>query len=62
DSHLNVDDDLANFTEFEQGFELLSDPAEPYSIESDGEAIVFPNNKVPIGQRMALLVEPVTLG
>ncbi|AUD78936.1 succinylglutamate desuccinylase [Kangiella profundi] len=62
DSHLNVDDDLANFTEFEQGFELLSDPAEPYSIESNGEAIVFPNNKVPIGQRMALLVEPVSLG
>lgn len=62
DSHLNVDDDLANFTEFEQGFELLSDPEEPYTVESDGEAIVFPNNKVPIGQRMALLVEPVSLG
>ncbi|MBD3667438.1 MAG: succinylglutamate desuccinylase [Kangiella sp.] len=62
DSHLNVDDDLANFTEFKQGFELLSDPEEPYTVESDGEAIVFPNNKVPIGQRMALLVEPVTLG
>lgn len=62
DSHLNVDDDLANFTEFEQGFELLSDPQEPYKVESDGEAIVFPNNKVPIGQRMALLVEPVSLG
>lgn len=62
DSHLNVDDDLANFTEFEQGFELLSDPEEPYVVESDGEAIVFPNNNVPMGQRMALLVEPVSLG
>lgn len=62
ESHLNVDDDLANFTEFKQGFELLSDPQEPYIVESDGEAIVFPNNKVPIGQRMALLVEPVSLG
>lgn len=61
-SHLNVDDDLANFTEFEQGFVLLSDPEESYTVESDGEAIVFPNNKVPIGQRMALLIEPVSLG
>lgn len=62
ESHLNVEDDLANFTEFEQGFELLSDPEEPYVVESDGEAIVFPNNKVPKGQRMALLIEPVSLG
>lgn len=61
ESHLNVDDDLANFTEFEQGFQLLSDPEGPYVVESDGEAIVFPNNKVPMGQRMALLIEPVSL-
>ena len=62
ESHLNVEDNLANFTEFEQGFELLSDPDEPYIVESAGEAIVFPNNKVPKGQRMALLIEPVSLG
>ncbi|GAA4354558.1 succinylglutamate desuccinylase [Kangiella marina] len=59
DSHLNVDDALPNFTSFEKGFELLSDPEEPYIVENDGEAIVFPNNKVPIGQRMALVVEEV---
>jgi succinylglutamate desuccinylase len=59
DSHLYVDDGLANFSSFEKGFELLSDPDEPYIVENDGEAIVFPNNKVPIGQRMALVVEEV---
>ncbi|RDX35599.1 succinylglutamate desuccinylase [Kangiella sp. HD9-110m-PIT-SAG07] len=59
DSHLNVDDGLANFSSFDKGFELLSDPEEPYIVENDGEAIVFPNNKVPIGQRMALVVEEV---
>lgn len=59
DTHLNVADDVANFTSFEQGFELLSDPENPYLVENDGEAVVFPNNKVPNGQRMALVVKEV---
>lgn len=59
DTQLNVADDVANFTSFTQGFELLSDPENPYFVENDGEAVVFPNNKVPNGQRMALVVEEI---
>ncbi len=46
----------ANFTQFAQGTLLLDAGKHSYLTEEDGEAIVFPNNKVPVGQRMCLVV------
>ncbi|NVK22637.1 MAG: succinylglutamate desuccinylase [Kangiellaceae bacterium] len=59
-SRLNITDDTANFTSFDSGYELLIDPEQSYQVQKNGEAIVFPNNNVPIGQRMALIVEPLS--
>jgi len=59
---LLVDDNLKNFTSFDKGHLLASDDAnEKYVVENDGEAIVFPNNNVPVGQRVAVLLEEVSL-
>lgn len=45
-----------NFTQFNKDDLLLDAGKESYLAEQDGEAIVFPNNKVPVGQRMGLVV------
>ncbi len=47
----------ANFTQFNKGDLLLDAGKNSYLVEEDGEAIVFPNNKVPVGQRMGLVVK-----
>ncbi|WP_251359800.1 succinylglutamate desuccinylase [Kangiella sp. TOML190] len=46
----------ANFTQFNQDELLLDAGKHSYLTEQDGEAIVFSNNKVPVGQRMGLVV------
>ncbi len=59
---LLLDDDVKNFTSFEKGYLLASDGNhEKYVVEKDGEAIVFPNNKVPVGQRVGVLLEEIEL-
>lgn len=59
---LLVEDDVKNFTSFSKGHLLASDgKQENYRVESDGEAIVFPNNNVPVGQRVGVLLEPTSL-
>ena len=59
---LLVDDDLKNFTSFKKGHLLASDGgSKKYIVENDGEAIVFPNNNVPVGQRVAVLLEEVSI-
>ena len=58
-SKLNIADDVENFTPLKAGDELLYDPQKPYIISSSEHRIVFPNNKVPVGQRMALIIEPL---
>lgn len=45
-----------NFTQFNRDDLLLDAGKDSYLVEQDGEAIVFPNNKVPVGQRMGLVV------
>lgn len=45
-----------NFTQFNKDDLLLDAGKDSYLVEQDGEAIVFPNNKVPVGQRMGLVV------
>jgi len=54
---LNIADDLENFSDFKRGFQLSNDGEHSYIVEQDGEAIVFPNAKIPIGQRAGLIVE-----
>ena len=58
---LHFDDDTPNFTDYPKGTVLASDPGKNYIAEQDGEAIVFPNAKVAIGQRALLTVVPTTL-
>ena len=58
---LHFDDDTPNFTDFKQGELLASEPGRHYVAEYDGEAIVFPNAKVALGQRALLTVIPTTV-
>ena len=61
DFTLHFSDDTPNFTDFKQGTVLASEPGAQYVAECDGEAIVFPNAKVALGQRALLTVVPTTL-
>ncbi len=58
DFTLNLSDDFENFSPLERGYELTTDGRHSYRIKSDSSAVVFPNKNVPIGQRVALIVEP----
>lgn len=58
---LHFDEDTPNFTDYPKGTVLASEPGKEYVAEQDGEAIVFPNAKVAIGQRALLTVVPTTL-
>jgi succinylglutamate desuccinylase len=53
---LHFDDDIPNFTPFSVGDLMATDNDVQYSAEHDGEAIVFPNAKVAIGQRALLTI------
>lgn len=57
----NFSDELANFSDFTKGQLLASDNEQRYYCEYDGEAIVFPNEKVAIGQRAVLTVIPTQI-
>ncbi|MDC8831497.1 succinylglutamate desuccinylase [Alteromonas gilva] len=61
DFALHFSDDAPNFTDFKQGTLLASEPGAEYVAQQDGEAIVFPNAKVALGQRALLTVVPTTL-
>lgn len=61
DFKLHFADDALNFTDFEKGTLLASETGANYIAEYDGEAIVFPNANVAIGQRALLTVVPTTL-
>ncbi|GGF71045.1 succinylglutamate desuccinylase [Alteromonas lipolytica] len=58
---LHFADDTPNFTDFRQGQLLASEPGAEYHAEFDGEAIVFPNARVALGQRALLTVIPTTV-
>lgn len=53
------DDDVENFTAFKHGEVFGHDGDKPLMAKNEGEAIVFPNRHVVIGQRAALMVCPV---
>ena len=58
---LHFADTIENFTTFDVGTLLASDEAVEYKVEVEGEAIIFPNPKVAIGQRAMLMVKPVSV-
>ncbi|ETI58298.1 succinylglutamate desuccinylase [Marinomonas profundimaris] len=59
---LGIEADVKNFTQFEQGYRLAYSEKSEYLVQQTGDAIVFPNTNLPIGQRAGLMVRPVALG
>lgn len=58
---LHFADDVENFTSYPVGTLLATDGDTEYRVEREGEAIIFPNAKVAIGQRAMLMVVPTTV-
>lgn len=58
---LHFADDTPNFTDYGKGTLLASENGTEYRCQQDGEAIVFPNANVALGQRALLTVVPTTL-
>lgn len=58
---LNFENDVENFTDFPVGFVLANDGDREIKVEQQGEAIIFPNAQVSIGQRALLTVVPTIL-
>ncbi|MFC4699563.1 succinylglutamate desuccinylase [Glaciecola siphonariae] len=61
DFKLHFSEDTANFTDYCAGTLLASESGAKYYAQQDGEAIVFPNENVAIGQRALLTVVPCEL-
>ncbi|MGF1706915.1 succinylglutamate desuccinylase [Enterovibrio baiacu] len=55
---LAFSNDAANFTFFNEGEALAEENGKEYVSEVGGEAVVFPNANVAVGQRACLLVKP----
>lgn len=53
-------DDVENFTSFKHGEVFGNDGDKPLMAKNEGESIVFPNRRVAVGQRAALMVCEVT--
>jgi len=58
---LHFADDVENFTDFPVGTLLATDGELEIKTEKEGEAIIFPNANVAIGQRVLLTVVPTSL-
>ena len=52
---------IENFTQFPLGTLLARDGDIEYRVDEPGEAIIFPNSDVALGQRAMLLVKPVSV-
>ncbi|WP_076411386.1 succinylglutamate desuccinylase [Shewanella sp. UCD-KL12] len=52
--------DVENFTAFPKGYILAKEGGTAIKVEHDVEAIVFPNAKVPVGQRTVLCLKPAS--
>ena len=58
---LHFADDVENFTDFPQDYLLATDDEIEHRVKKAGEAIIFPNAGVAIGQRALLTVIPATI-
>lgn len=54
---LRLPDRIVNFTPVVPGTLIATDGAVRHTIEDDGQAILFPNDQVPVGHRACLVVE-----
>jgi len=61
DFQLHFADDVENFTDFPVGTLIASDGDVEHRTKKEGEAIIFPNANVAIGQRALLTVTPTTI-
>ncbi|KKO46598.1 succinylglutamate desuccinylase [Arsukibacterium ikkense] len=61
DFKLHFADDIENFTCYPPGTLLATDGDIEYRVERQGEALIFPNANVAIGQRAMLMVVPTTV-
>lgn len=61
DFKLHFADDIENFTSYPPGTLLATDGDIEYRVEQEGEALIFPNAKVAIGQRAMLMVVPASV-
>ncbi|WP_394205346.1 succinylglutamate desuccinylase [Shewanella waksmanii] len=52
--------DVENFTAFPRGYILAKEGGNEIKVEQPIEAIVFPNAKVPVGQRTVLMLKPAS--
>lgn len=62
DFSLNFSDGCENFTDFPVGYVLAQDGDKQHIVDTEGEAIIFPNAGVAIGQRALLTVVPIDIG
>uniref|UniRef100_A6VUC3 Succinylglutamate desuccinylase n=1 Tax=Marinomonas sp. (strain MWYL1) TaxID=400668 RepID=A6VUC3_MARMS len=58
---LRIASDVKNFTQFEEGYCMAHSDKSDYYIKQTGDAIVFPNTNLPVGQRAGLMIRPVEL-
>ena len=58
---LKIAKDVENFTQFERGYVLAQSSKSQYQIEQTGDAIVFPNTQLPVGQRAGLMIRSIAL-
>ena len=58
---LHFSDDAENFTDFPVGYVLATDGKIEHKVRTQGEAIIFPNANVALGQRALLTVKPTTI-
>lgn len=56
---LHIANNANNFTQFEAGYLLSCSDKSEYRVKQSGDAIVFPNTNLPIGQRTGLVVRPI---
>ncbi|TBR44243.1 succinylglutamate desuccinylase [Marinomonas agarivorans] len=61
DYQLVIPADFKNFSDFKQGQTLTHSSLSNYQVKADGDALVFPNTKLPIGQRSGLVVRQTDL-
>ncbi|MCH2055044.1 MAG: succinylglutamate desuccinylase [Thalassotalea sp.] len=58
---LNFADDVENFTDYPIGYVLATDGDIEHKVRTQGEAIIFPNANVAMGQRALLTVKPTSI-
>jgi len=61
DFSLHFSDEVENFTDFPIGTIIAIDGNKEIKTQKQGEAIIFPNANVAIGQRALLTVVPVAI-